>query len=208
MMLDKLMVREPDRLAENYLCNPSKYLLYQDILCGLFDKHVNETADSEYFKECAKTYQDCAERNPEWAYLFNTLYRLSAVLERKSALGIRLRAAYLRQDDEALIQFSQIELPDLKKKLDAFAAAYHQQWFRENKAFGLDVFDIRIGGLLQRLQTAIQRIEAYIRGDLSRIEEFEEPLLFFEIAEQEKGITEISNNLWHTIATASVINGI
>ena len=43
----------------------------------------------------------------------------------------------------------------------------------ENKVFGLDTVDIRMGGLLQRFKRAESRIEAYLAGQIDRIDELE-----------------------------------
>ena len=48
---------------------------------------------------------------------------------------------------------------------------------KENKVFGLDTVDIRMGGLLQRIKRAESRIEAYLAGQLDRIDELEVEIL-------------------------------
>lgn len=39
------------------------------------------------------------------------------------------------------------------------------------------MIDLRFGGMIQRMQTATQRIENYINGDIEVIEELEEEML-------------------------------
>ena len=48
---------------------------------------------------------------------------------------------------------------------------------KENKPFGWEIQDARLGGLMQRLKTCHNRLIAYLRGDLERIEELEEEIL-------------------------------
>ena len=50
---------------------------------------------------------------------------------------------------------------------------------KENKVFGLDTVDIRMGGLLQRFKRAESRIEAYLAGQIDRIDELEVEILPF-----------------------------
>ncbi|MED4534392.1 family 20 glycosylhydrolase [Metabacillus fastidiosus] len=209
MHLDKLM--QPlsnNNLDDTYLHNPSKYLLYQDILCGLFDKHLIPKVYTEHFHNCTEIFEDCIRRNPKWKEIFQSQYALSRVLELKCSVGISIRNAYLNKDKEKLKKYSNLILPKLKERVKAFIDVYHIQWMTENKIFGLDVFDIRIGGLLQRIDTAINRINAYVKGEIIVIEELEEEILSFDGRENDKESRATTANLWHNIATASVLNGI
>ena len=55
---------------------------------------------------------------------------------------------------------------------------------KENKVFGLDTVDIRMGGLLQRIKRAESRIEAYLAGQLDRIDELEVEVLPLQTSTQ------------------------
>jgi hypothetical protein len=46
-----------------------------------------------------------------------------------------------------------------------------------NKPFGWEVHDIRYGGLKARFETVQERINAYLAGELDRMEELEEARL-------------------------------
>ena len=47
-------------------------------------------------------------------------------------------------------------------------------WLTENKAFGLEVQENRFGGLLLRLRSCRDRLEDYLAGRISQIDELEE----------------------------------
>lgn len=206
--LDKTML-VPDHPPQTvHSINPPKYLLYQDVLYGLFDKHVEPATYAAHFWECADFFKRCAARNMEWRSLFETQYRLSRLLELKSGVGIGIREAYLARDTAALENYCDTVLPELRKRAEEFIEAYHRQWFEENKIFGLDAFDLRMGGLLQRVQTAISRIRGHLDGRFVRLEELEQEILYFDGRKEGDLANPISANLWHTIATPSVIAGI
>ncbi|MEK5477334.1 beta-N-acetylhexosaminidase [Paenibacillus sp. FSL R5-0407] len=188
--------------------NPAKYLLYQDIMYGLFDRHVVPDAYSEHYRLSGERLEAAILRNPAWQSLFSVQASLCRLLEVKSEAGIRIRDAYRRGDSETLARFADVTLPQLSDLTERFMDDYRVQWEKENKIFGLDVFDLRMGGLLQRIQTAIRRIHRYVEGDLDRIPELEEELLTFDGLVDEDGPRAISANLWHTIATPSVIAGV
>jgi hypothetical protein len=188
--------------------NPAKYLLYQDILCGLFDRHVIPDAYSEHYRKSAENMEQAISRNPAWQSLFAVQASLCRVLELKSEIGLSVRNAYRRGDLPALTHFAAVTLPELSGLARRFIEDYHVQWEMENKVFGLDVFDLRMGGMLQRIETVIHRLNRYAGGKLEQIPELEEELLTFDGLTDNDGPRAISANLWHTIATASVIAGV
>ncbi|MBR2566072.1 MAG: beta-N-acetylhexosaminidase [Paenibacillus sp.] len=208
MQLDATML-VPDNAADNvHSINPPKYLLYQDIMSGLFDKHIIPKTYAEHYRNCAEQFEQCVARNPEWKQLFQTQYALSRLLELKCDAGIDIRNAYLRKDLDVLAEYCHTKLPELKQRAEQFITAYHAQWLEENKIFGLDVFDLRMGGLVQRIQTAMSRIHAYLEGTVTELEELEQEILYFDGNDHDGGTKAISANLWHTIATPSVIAGV
>ena len=52
--------------------NPSKYLLYQDPLAGIFDQEVVKSGvdTGAYYKKLKKMMEICQENSPEYAALF------------------------------------------------------------------------------------------------------------------------------------------
>ncbi|MNJ53675.1 hypothetical protein D3C77_490790 [compost metagenome] len=208
MNLDMTMLVPDNASSDAHSINPPKYLLYQDVLYGLFDKHVIPQVYAAHFKRCAEFFADCVSRNPEWQEIFQTQHALSSLLELKCEAGINIRMAYLNKDQELLAKYGQVVLPELKQRAQQFITDYHAQWLDENKIFGLDVFDLRMGGLLQRIETAIRRIESYLSGELTQLEELEQEILYFDGRENKEERKAMSANLWHTIATPSVIAGV
>ena len=73
---------------------------------------------------------------------------------------------------------------------------------KENKPFGFEVQDIRIGGLIQRLKTAEKRIGEYINGESDCIPELEETRLPILESELDKAMFF---NDWVRSVTASNI---
>lgn len=130
------------------------------------------------------------------------------MLAIKSEIGISIRDAYHRGNVEELAHFTKVTLPELSDLAVRFMDDYRVQWELENKVFGLDVFDLRMGGMLQRIRTAIHRINSYVEGKVEQIAELEEELLTFDGLVDDDGPRAISANLWHTIATPSVIAGV
>ncbi len=151
-----------------------KTLLYGDCFMGQYDCRVTEGA--------GKAYGDCGRRlekwigHPEYGYVFRTIASLCAVLEKKVELGVRTRKAYLAGDKQALSALLE-DYDCVVERLETFYEAFRYQWMRENKPYGFEVQDARLGGLMQRVRHCRQRLAAYIAGREASIPELEEPVL-------------------------------
>jgi len=185
--------------------NPSKYLLFQDLLCGLFDCHTEIGAFNAHFKKSAETARKAISRNPEWAYLFEINASLSDVLELKCDMGLRIKAAYDSGDKKTLRYISQVELPKLLARVKNLHSALRTGWYNENKTFGFDVQDIRFGALKERIRSAQLRINDYLSGKISRIEELEQERLDYQCRKGDDVGKHISANLWSEIVTPNVL---
>ncbi|HEY4553220.1 MAG TPA: beta-N-acetylhexosaminidase, partial [Bacillaceae bacterium] len=208
MNLDMTMLVPDNKSLDKHSINPPKYLLYQDILCGLFDRHVTPKEYETHYQNCSTYFEECQGRNPQWKTLFQTQYALSRLLALKSEAGINIRGAYQNNNRDILLHYCYTVLPEMKKRAEEFIEDYRAQWMEENKVFGLDVFELRMGGMVQRIQTAINRIDDYLSGRVDELEELKQEILYFDGRTEDGATKAMSANLWHTIATPSVIAGV
>lgn len=160
--------------------NPSKVMLYSDPLFGFLDVTVKDGANAE-FAAHAKTMRAYAEGSKNYAYLFENLAALCDVLEIKYDLGARTRRAYKAGDKKALTELL-TEYAQCATRVKKFQRTFSDQWHKENKPHGFEVHDARLGGLIQRLTSAMERIEAYLSGRVACLEELEEELLPYAVA--------------------------
>ena len=70
-------------------------------------------------------------------------------------------------------------LPLLYERMCELRRLHRRHFFDEYKAIGWEILDIRYGGAIMRIDTAMLRIDDYLNGDISSIEEFEEERLSF-----------------------------
>jgi len=187
--------------TEKFYLSPSKYLLYNDPFLRFLDTTVPDSCRVE-FTELAELTERLTE-NAEWGYLFESNYRLCLAVAAKCDIGIRIRAAYREGDANALIELA-AELRRIHGLIDGFYRAYRRQWMKENKAYGFEVQDVRLGGLMTRVIHCADRLEEYARGESQRIEELEsEPLDVRgsrEATDFERGY--VRYNKWHEIVSA------
>ena len=161
--------------------------------------------DKPHFAHAAETLSEIKGKAGAYAYLFETQAQLNAILSSKVDVGRRIRQAYQANDKASLQEIAQQELPKLRSEIETFHKLFSHQWLKENKVFGLDTVDIRMGGLLQRIKRAENRIEAYLAGQIEGIEELEVEILPFNDFYGDKDFAATTANQWHTIATASTI---
>ncbi len=159
------------------LYTADKYLLYNDPFIGLMDSTLDGTEGDSYALCAEKLSQVSTDHR--YGYLFETQKALSEVLCIKAGLGERTRTAYHSKDLQAL-QAVIKDYEAVEEKLEVFYEAYRKQWHIENKGFGFEVQDMRIGGLKQRICHCRQRLMAFAAGEVQQIEELEEKRLDFE----------------------------
>jgi len=187
--------------------NTSKPLLYQDILLGLFDVHINRETFPKYYADTAKKLTAAAERNGEWAYLFNHAAAISHVLEKKCSLGIDITAAYRAGKKAKVKRIAKSAIPKTIARIDALIASFETFWHKESKPQGLEVIHIRVGGLKTRLEATQRRLLAWTSGKITSIPELDETRLPFNGPQPEGTDINTHSNIWERIASPSMMNG-
>lgn len=175
--LDKIESGDMENLR---FVNPSKYLLYQDILLGAFDKHIEHlnNLDSHY-ENISKEYLDIANKNEKYYDMFKLYSDLAKVLSIKSDLGIKIRKAYKENNKEDLENINENVLKDLVNRIDELQDSFRKLWYSQCKGQGFEVIDIRIGGVRSRAISTMYRIKSYLDNEIEKIEELEEDRLYF-----------------------------
>jgi len=81
----------------------------------------------------------------------------------------------------------------------------HDRWPWESKPAGMDVLELRLGGMRQRFLTARERLESYLAGRTETIEEMDTKLLPFSTLAAEQGHCDVPAPFWHrNVSPASV----
>ena len=91
-------------------------------------------------------------------------------------MGKRIRKAY-SNGDKGEMKIIITDCKKLRRLMQKFYDAFRIQWFKENKGHGFDVHNIRIGGMISRVEHCIMRLEDYAAGNISHIEEIDTPVL-------------------------------
>lgn len=198
--------------------NPSKYLLYQDVLIGLFDEQIRNWDVKSYYEglrdRLLKALEEGMKRNcmqilqrgGGYAEEVLSLYVcLADALSVKAPLGRKLHEAYEKKDRQSLAALAEKEIPLAMEKIRVYRDRREALWNRESRIFGFEVLDIRIGGLLARLESAKKRVESWLNGEVDSLPELEEPRLPFRPVKEGEEHTLCACNSWKTIISASPI---
>ena len=201
----KLDLSNPLPEREDRVNNAGKFLLYNDVLLGVFDPLAKQLTEG-YYADAAKQLEQAVRDSSgsSLCYVLKTQASLCRVLQDKANVGMVIRAAYGAGDREKLREIAEEAIPQLLEKMDRFYQDFRKQWMSENKAFGFEVQSLRIGGLRQRILEVQQRMEEYLSGELAEIDELEKPILPFAYCEG-ADVTTLDYNRWNYIVTTAVI---
>lgn len=180
--------------------NPSEYLLWQDILIGLLDSHIDRDDISNIYSDCKLVMKKNMEASENYKDIFEYAYNLANVLEIKADLGVRVKKAYDDGNRNELSRICRETIPELKIRVNEFKNVFRKLWFSYYKVFGYEVIDMRFGALLQRIETAEIRINQYLSGEISEIEELIPERLPYKLADGQYGeglnLRTLSHNLY------------
>ncbi len=158
--------------------NPCRVLLYSDVFMGYFDKNLQNNGAVKY-TEYLEKIKEAKKTAGEYAYIFDFIEKLCAVLSLKAEMGLKLRTAYKAGDKKKLKNLSK-EIAKTIDRVKEFHQSFYYLWHKENKPYGFEIHDARLGGLVMRLATCHDRLEEYLKGEVQNIPELEEEILDFD----------------------------
>lgn len=178
--------------------SPSKTLLWQNILLGLFDAGLGNHKLSSHYSNLAKTMKEYNAKFPRYASMYEFYYNLAEVLSIKADIGKKITTAYLANDKPTLKCIAENDLPELEKHMMSLRNAHQADFYNTYHPIGWEILDIRYGGAVMGIKTAQKRINDYLNNRINKIAELEEPRLLYN---GEKGLGSSMN--YNRICSAS-----
>ena len=199
MLLDMVNYVADKEVLKHYPpINPSKYGFYADTFNGYTDYTVAEGGNARY-AALAEQLHAVAKKNRKFGYIFETQARLCDVLSLKYEMGVLVRKAYQSGKRWDLELYAKRDYPEMIRAAESFAKAFEKQWFTENKPQGFDCHDIRLGGMLRRLEYCRKTLNLYLDRKIDSIPELEEKLLPF----RSEGISTTYNDALKTMSVSA-----
>ena len=184
--------------ASGMLVNPSRYLMWQDPIAGLFDLEAKKFDCKAHFLGQREKLAAYLGSCPEFEHSLQFYMSLCEMLAQKGDFGVRLMQAYEAHDRAGLKDMAEKEIPAMLETLEKMWKHHRTLWFERHQAFGFEVMERRYGCLQLRLKTTAYRLEEYLSGRLDVIEELEEKRLPATVEQKDV----IMYNDWLWISTA------
>ena len=130
--------------------NPSKYLLYQDPLLGIFDRisKIWIWTLKRYYQDLADRLEICRKHAPTYDTLFAFYRSLASTLAGKADLGVRLKKAYDAHDLSTLETICEEVIPGIINDLSTTRLLREHLWMQDAKPFGYELVDIKLSGVI------------------------------------------------------------
>lgn len=161
------------------VCNASRYFLYNDPLLGLVDKHAEGVDTRGYYKKLKEEFRNRGTESGLFAEAFRLFNAVIDVLELKADFGVRLKSAY-EAANTAELHTLYLETYEISNRLENLRKVHRKSWMYYNKPFGFEMFDLIYGALIARFETVRYHLDNYFNDNSYRIEELDEPRLWFE----------------------------
>ena len=149
--------------------------VYQDIFVPIIEPALEKHPHIIYF-DVSKKLKDAGNRNKKFSYLFDLQASLCKFEHYKFDLAKNLRFAYQNGDKKLLKSISKT-ISLAIKSLDEFKENFYRYYLNENKSYGIEIHNIRLGGLKERLLFCKKYIKMYLNGKVTSIDELNEKLI-------------------------------
>jgi hypothetical protein len=168
--------------------NIGKCLVYEDPVTALVSGCENFGQVQDYYQKLSESFYDHGHDN-EFRALFDFAGVFCEYAAIKSSLHGFIKEAYDQNDFERLkLGLKKIDNAHVKARL--LKNMYSDLWIKERKVFGLEMIEGRWATQVSRLEFLSQRIQSYLSGAVTRLEELE-----MQHLDWEHGVEE--PNKWH-----------
>ncbi len=147
---------------------------------GLFycDPLINLLCWDIDYKETVSVYQNSLSvlskyRDHECNRYYTLIFEIVKI---KADLVLNLQKEYKAGNKDYMLNIANNVIPDLKEKYKEFYKVFSDNWHRNYKPFGFEVYAQRFGGIDIRLDYAADRIREYCNNERKVIEELEETI--------------------------------
>ena len=185
--------------------NPTRYLMCNDPLVGLLDKHAEGLNLTEFYGEIARKYESKGPKDGFFFEAFEYYRAVINVLELKAEFGLKLKTAYDAKDKEELKKLYELSF-EIGKRIKKLHETHRRSWLYYNKANGFEIFDMIYGAIDSRLETLRFQLDRFFEDTSYIIDELaEERLPFIRIPEGESPAIAISAR-FARLYTANVVS--
>ena len=146
-----------------------KRILWSDLLMNSSRTFRHEIP--EVFRQAAQKVQPLIDRNDRWLTEYQFEKQVFETAAAKCDVLVQLRKAYIEGDTAYLQDAVTRLLPNLYSSYEALESIHRTLWLKDYKGIGWQVLSARYGAQLMRIRYATDRLQAYLMGEITEIEE-------------------------------------
>ncbi len=151
-----------------YVADPTKYMLFEDPLFETMGDDSQHFKLSPYYKKMTTVMEKHRDENPEFKKMFEFFVRLSAAVEKK-CIWHENAAKCVREKDRVTAQMLSELAPEIIAKIQELSLAWEDFWMDTNKPYGFDAIEVRLGGVMARMETAGRHMKDFADGLIDTI---------------------------------------
>ena len=152
-------------------------LLWDDPLMGIAVRELAGYSPELFEKLLAEYRRLRAElslcRGDQASGHVNYAWNILNVLVLKLELRKKLETAYAARDMHKLDTIREHDIPEVLRAIEALLGAFREQWLRSFKSFGIELMQIRLGGLTERCRELARTLKELADGAVDSIPELE-----------------------------------
>ena len=176
LLCGKLTYTDFDEEGKVVATLSSPEMLWDDPLMGIVWNELPGTGMKDpvgnFLANCKEVLEGTAEfRDDRNAGDLNYAWSLANVLVQKIELRQLLLEAYEEKNLDLLAEISQDMIPELLDAIEGFNEVFRAQWNRSFKPYGLELMQIRLGGLCERYRELSRRLDEFLDGETNSIPE-------------------------------------
>ena len=164
---------------------PHKLLLYGDMASELFQPSLTSDAQglTNYYESLAAQYAACEQQThcEELRRILRMYQYLAQVLAIRCTAAAALQAAgdmpNGRVGKKRMLASAEAHLSEMKNRVERLHEQAVEVWSQERKGQGMEVLDLRLGGVAARCRALCKRIELYTAGRIDSLSELDERFL-------------------------------
>ncbi|WP_225046887.1 beta-N-acetylhexosaminidase [Lacticaseibacillus kribbianus] len=172
LLLDKFENQLEDR-PNMTIDDPGKILLYEDLLLQRYRKNLEGFDYAGHYAQLAQDLAGATVAEPDRP-MFTYYAHLAHTLSLKATALLELQTL-LARGPEAVPAVTQA-LNRLRQAMLVTIQEFRQLWHAERRGQGYEIMDLRLNGLIGRIDTTLWRVAAWVKGD-DQLEELQAPVL-------------------------------
>lgn len=194
-----------DPAGVDAISNSSRFMMFNDPLIGLIDKHIDGVNTREYYSNLLSEIKEgrgiCSEL---FAPVFKFFDSIVYALELKADFGVRLKKAYDMADESALRTLYD-ESFDMEQRIKTLRDVHFEMWMFYNKASGFELYDMYYGAIISRCSAIRYHLEKWFSDNSYIIEELNEDRMYlWNVANKKHPLAENSFYRFGRYYTANV----